>query len=238
MMKKIMIALLLAGSFSACDVLQEVAGEAGKTLSPPTESEIVQGLKEALKVGTGDAVSFLNKEGGYLNTKFKIPFPPEVQKVADKARQLGLGSQVDEFVTRMNRGAEDAAAEAKPIFVNAITSMTLTDGKNILFGQSNAATMYFKGKTTDGLYNAFSPKIKASLDKFQATKYWSDLTTTYNRIPGVQKVETDLVKYTTNKALDGLFIKLAEEEAEIRNNVAARVSPILVKVFGYADSQR
>lgn len=229
-----LFALLL---FVRCDVLQEAANEAMKT-APPSESEIIQGLREALNVGTGDAVSFLNREGGYLNTKFKIPFPPEAQKVADRARQLGLGKQVDEFVTRMNRGAEDAAAEAKPIFVNAITSMTLTDGRDILFGANNAATQYFRGKTWSGLFNAFGPKIKTSLDKFEATKYWSDITTTYNKLPGVQRVETDLVKYATDKALDGLFIKLAEEEAQIRTDINARVSPILVKVFGYADSQR
>jgi hypothetical protein len=236
-MKKTLIALLLLQSavFSSCDVLQQ----AGQIALPPTELEMTDGLKEALQVGTGRAADFLNQQGGYLNNeRFKIPFPPDAIKVANKLRELGFGDQVDKFIERMNRGAEDAAAQAKPIFIDAVKSMTLTDAKNILLGADNAATMYFKGKTSGALYTAFAPKIKASLDKFEATKYWTQLTTTYNKIPLVKPVETDLVKYATNKALDGLFLKLSEEEKDIRTNFSARSTALLQKVFGWAASQK
>jgi hypothetical protein len=236
-MKKILIALIALNCIilNGCDVLQQ----ASKIALPPTDAEMTQGLRQALEVGTGRAADFLHQQGGYLNNeRFKIPFPPDAIKVANKLREMGFGDQVDKFIERMNRGAEDAAAEAKPIFVNAITSMTLTDARNILLGEDNAATMYFKSKTSDALYTAFSPKIKASLDKFEATKYWTDITTTYNKIPFVKPVETDLVKYATNKALDGLFIKLSEEEKDIRNNLSARSTALLQKVFGWAAQQK
>ncbi|MDQ3073590.1 MAG: DUF4197 domain-containing protein [Bacteroidota bacterium] len=235
-MRKSAFALFISFfTLSACDILEQ----AGQTLSIPTEAEMADGLRQALEVGTGDAVSFLNTEGGYLNyPRFKIPFPPDVQRVAQKARDLGFGDKVDEFIERMNRGAEDAAAEAKPIFVNAVKAMTIADAKGILLGEDNSATLYFKGKTSQQLYSAFSPKIKLSLDKFEATKYWTDITTLYNKVPGVQKVNTDLVAYATNKALDGLFLKLSEEEKEIRDNVSARTTPLLQKVFGWAATQQ
>lgn len=244
-MKKILLGLILINTFifSSCDTLnqvgREVAKQAEDILAEPTTAEMTSALKEALQVGTNDATTFLNKPGGYLNNeRFKIPFPPDAVKVATKLRELGFGSQVDKFIETMNRGAEDAAKEAAPIFVNSIQQMTLTDARSILLGADNSATMYFKGKTSDALYTAFSPKIKTSLDKYEATKYWSQLTSTYNKIPGVTKVETDLVRYATNKALDGLFLKLSEEEKEIRDNISARVSPQLKKVFGWAEQQK
>lgn len=238
MVKKriLLLFVLISSTFAACDVIQK---QAGSILTPPTESEMVSGLKQALEVGTGDAASFLNKPGGYLdNARFKIPFPPDAMRAAEKARELGLGKQVDEFIERMNRGAEDAAAEAKPIFVNAVKEMSIVDAKNILLGADNSATLYFQGKTRDALFTAFSPKLKASLDKYEVTKYWSTITSTYNKIPLVKPVETDLVKYATNKALDGLFLKLAEEEKEIRDNVSARTTSLLQKVFGWAETQK
>jgi len=203
----------------------------------PSEEEMVSGLKEALQVGSTNAANILHQPGGYLNNPIlKIPFPPEEQKVADKLRAIGLGSQVDKFIESMNRGAEDAAIKAAPIFGNAITTMNLNDAKNILLGADNSATMYFKGKTSGALATAFSPVIKTSLDKVNATKYWTQITTTYNRLPFVKHVETDLVKYTTDKALDGLFIKVAEEEKTIRKNLGAgsNTSETLKKVFTWA----
>jgi hypothetical protein len=244
-MKKILLGFTLISTiiFSSCDTMnqigKEVVKQAGDVLAEPSAAEMTSGLKEALQVGTNNAASYLNKPGGYLNNeRFKIPFPPDAIKVANKLRDLGFGSQVDKFIETMNRGAEDAAKEAAPIFVNSIKQMTVTDARNILLGADNSATMYFKGKTSDALYTAFSPKLKASLDKFEATKYWSQLTSTYNKIPGVKPVETDLVRYATNKALDGLFLKLADEEKDIRTNLSARVSAQLKKVFGWAEQQK
>jgi hypothetical protein len=205
----------------------------------PTEDSMAAALKEALSVGTGKAVSFLNQPGGYLNNaQFKIPFPPEAEKVETKMRQIGMGSQVDKFVTTMNQAAENAAAEAKPIFVNAVQQMTLTDAKNILLGADNSATVYFKDKTYSGLTSAFSPKIKTALDATSATKYWSEIITKYNKIPMVKKMNPDLVSYTTGKALDGLFLKLSQEEKDIRSSTAARPTELLKNVFGWADKMK
>lgn len=202
----------------------------------PTDEAMGAALKDALNVGTDKAVGFLNQPGGYLNNaRFKIPFPQEATNVADKLRQMGQGERVDKFIETMNHGAENAAIEAKPIFVGAVKAMTITDAKNILTGADNAATQYFQGKTRNDLFQTFAPKIKAALDATSATKYWSELTTAYNRIPFTKKVETDLVKYTTGKALDGLFLKLSEEEKEIRANVSSRPTEILKEVFGWAD---
>ena len=248
MKKKFAFFLLIASvattcfTFSGCESLSDVASRIPKELPggiSPSEGEMSSALKQALEIGTGKASEFLNQPGGYLNNaRFKIPFPPDAARAADRLRQMGLGNLVDNFIERMNRGAEDAAAKAKPIFLDAIRSMTLTDVRNIVLGSDNAATQYFQNKTTSPLYQAFSPVINSSLQKFEVTKYWTDITTTYNRIPGVTKVETDLVRYATNKALDGLFLKVADEEKEIRTAISARTTDVLKKVFGWADMQK
>lgn len=216
----------------SCDTLKSIENSIN-TSAPLSENEIVAGLKQALEVGTGNAVGILNKTDGYFaDALVKIAFPSEAQRAADKLRQLGMGKLVDDFVLTLNRSAEKAAAEAKPIFVDAVKQMTFADARNILQGPDNAATEYFKGKTTPALTAKFSPVISNALNSCNATKYWTDITSTYNKIPLVTKVETDLVKYTTGKALDGLFLKLAGEEKKIRTNPAARVTELLQKVFG------
>src|SRR6185437_14058650 len=166
----------------------------------PSEADMTNALREALQVGATNAANALHKNGGYLNDPIiKIPFPPDAIEVANKLRQVGLGSQVDKFIETLNHGAEDAAIKAAPIFIDAIKAMTLTDAKNILLGPDNSATMYFKNKTSTALYEVFAPVIKTSLDKMGATKNWTQITTKYNRIPFVRPVQTDLVKYATNK---------------------------------------
>ena len=220
-------------SWTSCDTLQQVANGVGSTSGVLSESDIIAGLKQALEVGTGNASTMLNKTDGYFKDPLvKILFPADAQRAADKLRQLGMGQLVDDFTLNMNRAAESAAKEAAPIFVDAIKSMTFADARNILNGPDNAATEFFKGRTTDALTAKFNPVISSALDSHNVTKYWSDITTTYNKIPLVQKVETDLVKYTTGKALSGLFLKLEGEEKNIRNNPAARVTDLLQKVFG------
>ena len=223
--------------FISCDQLQQIAtdvqNEVGSVSSEPTLSEIINGLKEALQVGTGNTVEALNQKGGYLNNpKLRIPFPPDAQRAADKLRDLGMGKLVDDFENSLNTAAENAASEAKPIFVNAIKSMTFEDAKKILNGPDNAATEYFENRTRQSLYSSFAPKVENSLNNVNVTKHWEQITTTYNKIPLVEKVETDLTKYATDKALDGLFVKLEEEEQKIRENPAARVTDLLKKVFG------
>jgi hypothetical protein len=225
--------------FTICFMLLAGVITAKALLFPPTNDAMADALKEALSTGTSKAVSFLNQPGGYLNNaRFKIPFPPEEQKVATKLRQMGMGDKVDQFETTMNHAAENAAIEAKPIFINAVQQMTITDAKNILLGADNSATTYFQGKTSGALTQAFSPKIKAALDATSATKYWSEITTSYNKIPFVKKVNTDLVAYTTGKALDGLFLKLSDEEKDIRSNMNARPTKLLQDVFGWAQGMK
>ncbi|CAH0995032.1 hypothetical protein EMA8858_01152 [Emticicia aquatica] len=240
-MKKLLSISLLIGVL----VIQSCAGQKinlGKVLGGIVEQaqggalsndDVVMGLKEALKVGINKGADSASKINGfYLNPKIKIPFPPEVQRVETALRKIGLGSEVDKFVVSLNRGAEEAAKEAKPIFVNAILSMSFSDAWGILRGDKNAATLFLKRTTSAALIQAFMPYIEKSLQKTQATKYYSDLATTYNSLPFTQKVNPDLKGYATQKAIDGLFILIEEEEARIRENPLARTSEILKRVFG------
>ncbi|GAL86467.1 hypothetical protein CHU_2642 [Sporocytophaga myxococcoides] len=205
----------------------------GSTTKSLSETEIIDGLKEALTLGSANASQSLNKlDGFYKNPKVKIPFPEDCQRVATELRKLGYGKQVDEFEVTLNRAAEDASKEAATIFANSIKQMTVTDAKNILTGPDTAATGYLRKTTSSSLYNAFAPHITTALDKTTATKKWEEITTLYNKLPLVKKVDTDLTRYTTNKALNGLFVLVADEETKIRKDPAARVSDILKKVFG------
>ncbi len=242
-MKRIRIFLfsLTLFTLTGCDqllmILEQAAGEVDTT---PTQAEIIQGLKQALAEGTTRAVTTLSQDGGFTNdpTVF-IPFPPEAQFAADKLRDLGFNNLVDNFVARLNEGAEKGAKEAAPIFRSAITSMTIADARDILLGQNpRAATDYFETNTRTQLYQAFAPRIEEVLEQVNAAQIWENLTTTYNQIPLVRrKVETDIVKYATDKALDGLFLKLSIEEQKIRQDPVARTTELLKKVFGYAASQ-
>lgn len=198
-----------------------------------TNDEIIQGLKEALQVGISNGSSQASAVDGYFkNNLIKLAFPPDVQRVETKLRQIGLGSEVDKFVLSLNRAAEDAAKKSKPIFVKAITSMTIQDALGILKGDSTAATKYLQRTTNQELYNQFFPVVDSTLQLNNATKYYADLVNTYNKIPLVQKVNPDLKQYATQKAIDGLFVLIAQEERKIRKDPVARVNDILKKVFG------
>ena len=198
-----------------------------------TNDEIIQGLKEALQVGISNGSSQASAMDGYFkNNLIKLAFPPDVQRVETKLRQIGLGSEVDKFVLSLNRAAEDAAKKSKPIFVKAITSMTIQDALGILKGDSTAATKYLQRTTNQELYNQFFPVVDSTLQLNNATKYYADLVNTYNKIPLVQKVNPDLKQYATQKAIDGLFVLIAQEERKIRKDPVARVNDILKKVFG------
>jgi hypothetical protein len=238
--KNLSIGVLLTGvlMLPACssaqitDLLKQVS-------SNPSTAEISSGIKEALEKGTGISAGRLSFENGYLgNLDVKILFPEEAKNVESTLRSLGLGSMCDQVITSLNRAAEDAAIAAKPIFTDAIKQMSFQDVQQVLLGEKNAATMYFKGSTTSSLTDKFAPIIDTSLKKVDATKYWSDVMTRYNKVPFVKKVDTDLTAYVTQKAIDGLFIEIAKEELKIRENIAARTSQLLQKVFGYAERQK
>jgi hypothetical protein len=230
--------LFLAFIFGACTSAQinQTLGDVNKTLGGPaplTTAEVASGLKEALIKGISTGSDLVSQLDGYFkNPEIKIPFPPEVKKVEDKLRQLGLGGEVDKFVVTLNRGAEDAAREAKPIFIEAIRAMTIEDAWSILRGDQDAATQYLKRTTSGLLKEKFKPVIQNSLNKVNATKYYGQIVTRYNQIPFVQKVNPDLDDYATDKAIEGLFVMIAKEEKNIRQNPVARTTEILKRVFG------
>lgn len=203
-------------------------------LSGLTNAEIVTGLKEALNVGSKNAGNKLSAVNGFFgNTLIKILLPPEAQKVENALRSVGMGSVVDKAILSMNRAAEDAAKKAAPIFINAIAGITIQDGLSILTGGQNAATEFLKARTTASLTQAFRPVIQNSLQKVNATALWNTVFSTYNKLPTtVNKINPDLTSYVTDRALNGLFVTIADEERQIRTNPAARVSSILQKVFG------
>ena len=194
--------------------------------------EVAQGLKEALNNGVSKGADLVSQTDGYFkNVEIKLPFPPEVKHVEERLRQMGMGAEVDKFVLSLNRAAEDAAKEAKPIFIGAIKQMTISDAWSILKGQPDAATQYLIKTTSVPLKGKFKPVIQSSLNKVNATKYYSDLVNTYNKIPLVKKVNPNLDDYATDKAADGLFVMIAKEEKNIRENPAARTTDLLKKVF-------
>lgn len=199
-----------------------------------SNTEIVSGLREALKIGTQNASKKLNIANGFFgNQLIKIMLPQEVRNMEATLRQFGFGKQCDRLILSLNRAAEDAAGKAVPIFVNAITGMNIQDGLNILRGGNNAATEFLKVTTTGALTQAFRPVIQGSLAKVGASTYWKEIFTLYNRLPITRKkVNTDLTGYVTERALAGLFTTVAQEEANIRQNPAAQVTNLLQKVFG------
>jgi hypothetical protein len=223
---------------SACTSTQlnQTLGEVNKALGteqPLTTSEVTAGLKEALINGISKGSDLVSQVDGYFkNPEIKIPFPPDVQKVETRLRQIGLGDQVDKFILTLNRGAEDAAKEAKPIFISAIKSMTIEDAWGILKGEDDAATQYLKRTTSGQLKEKFKPVIQNSLNKVNATKYYGDIVSTYNKIPLVEKVNPELDDYATDKAIEGLFLMIAKEEKNIREDPVARTTDLLKKVFG------
>ena len=198
-----------------------------------SEEEIGAGLKEALTQGVSKGVAQLSQADGYFkDPEIKIPMPDEAEKVEDKLRALGQGEKVDEAILSMNRAAEDAASEAKDLFVEAIKAMTITDATNILKGNDDAATHYLKKSTSNQLTEKFQPIIKVSLDKVGATKHWETVFSTYNKLPFVDDVNPNLEEYVTEKAITGLFIQVAKEELLVRKDPAARATDLLKKVFG------
>ncbi|MBC8153282.1 MAG: DUF4197 domain-containing protein [Bacteroidetes bacterium] len=197
-----------------------------------SSSDIAAGLKEALRVGIDKGASQASATDGYFkNSLIKILFPPEAQKVEAQLRRLGFGKQVDQFELSLNRSAEDAAKKAKPVFVKAITQMTIPDAINILRGDSTSATQYLRKTSGQQLVTEFTPIIDSTLRKNNATKYYADLVGIYNKIPLVQKANPDLTQYATNKAVDGLFVLIAQQERAIRENPQARITDLLRKVF-------
>jgi hypothetical protein len=184
-----------------------------------TNDQVIQGLKDALNIAAQKSSDNLSITDGYFkNLAIKILMPPDVKMVEDKLRSIGLGAEVDRAIVSMNRAAEEAAKDAAPIFIGAIKSMSVNDAVGIVTGPNNAATKYLESTTSAQLTTKFKPVIKSALDKVDATKYWSEVFSTYNKLPFVTPVNSDLTAYVTDKALDGLFYTMAQEEAQIRKD--------------------
>lgn len=230
MFKRLLVLFSIPFLLSSCEVLSQLPTYGNGV----TEQEAGMGIKDALGQGLGRAVTNLNITDGFFGSQFyKILLPPEVQKVENTLRSIGMGRTVDKAILQINRGAEDAVGFASPIFINAIKQMSIMDAINIIRGPKDGATNYFKEKTSAALIEAFSPVVKNSLDKVEATKYYGDIVNRYNSIPTVRnKINPDLTSYVVGKTVDALFDQIAKEELEIRENPVKRTTEILKKVFG------
>ncbi|MFC3196021.1 DUF4197 domain-containing protein [Parapedobacter deserti] len=204
-------------------------------LSGLSTTEVSGALKEALSIGVREGIQKLGAEDGYFrNELVKILLPEELRKVDATLRRVGLGKLADQGLLLLNRAAEDAVQEGAPIFANAITSMTFDDAKNILLGDSVAATSYLMGKTSEQLFAAFKPKVEGSLGKVGADRVWGQLISQYNGLTR-QSIETDLNAYVTHETINGVFKMVAEKESDIRDNSLFRTTSLLKKVFGAVD---
>ncbi len=229
-MKKVVLSII-----SACFLLiTNFQVHAQFKLSNLTDKEAGQGIKEALEQGLVKAVLQLNKEDGfYKDALYRILLPPEAQKIEKTLRNAGMGKTVDKAILQINRAAEDAAGTAKPIFLEALKYMTLTDAVGLLKNSDTSATHFFRTKTDQKLFEAFLPVIKASLDKTDATKYYADMVNSYNKIPTTfKKLNPDLPGFVTQKATLAMFDMVSKEETNIRHNFTARSTDLLKKVFG------
>jgi len=235
MLKRTFFLSLIIFAFTGCSELQTILDSA----AGPTNEEVASGLKEALNMGVSTGTDALSARDGYFKSAYKILLPAEARKVTDKLRVIpGFSDLENVIIEKINRGAEDAATKAKPIFINAIKSMTISDVMNVLLGPDDAATQYLKKATYNSLYGEFHPVIINSLNKFNAINLWSDAVNTYNKLPLVSRVNPDLDKYVTDQALDGLFKMVAQEEKEIRREPVKRITELLRKVFAKQDGNR
>ena len=243
-MKNLTVYCILLGLIS-CDTLQQVANTAGVSLNTENTSpvlsnqEVISGLKEALTMGAKKGAQQASAVGGFLkNDIIRLPFPPDAKKVRDKAMQWGLDKKVEKFEATLNQAAEEACKTAAPIFVNAITNMSVNDGFAILKGNENAATTYLKDNTSNALYQAFLPEVKKAIETVKLTAYWEPLSKKYNQstlLTGNDPVNTDLNDYVTKRAMEGLFHLVELKEREIRKDPLSRTTDLLKKVFSTLD---
>lgn len=245
-MKRLIILLIFPVLLTGCAELQQILGTvmAGQ---PLTTAEIIAGLKQALTIGADSSLSRISKTDGYYrDAAIRILLPPEAQVITDNLSRIPGGDKLlEDVIIRINRAAEDAAKEALPIFASAVSGMTINDGLSILRGPDTAATEYLRTNTYNQLYALYQPKIKQSTDKklignISTSESWNKLTSEWNKVAqslvgqlaGFKPVNVELDSYLTGKALDGLFLKVGEEEKKIRTDPVARVTELLRKVFG------
>jgi hypothetical protein len=200
------------------------------------DSEVGSGLKQALEFGVDEAVQKLSADKGYLESPYKILVPEEAKYIISKVKMVpGFQDVEKQLIEKMNKAAELAAKKATPIFVDAITSLTIKDAMNILLGEKDAATRYLERETRTNLYTAFLPVIQSALDEVNARAYWKTVITAYNNIPFVKKANPALDDHVNQKALDGLFSLIQVKEAKIRGDQSQRTTDLLKKVFAKQD---
>ncbi|MBA2613171.1 MAG: DUF4197 domain-containing protein [Bacteroidetes bacterium] len=213
---------------------KEKVHNATATTPTLTNEEVIKGLKEALTVGTNNSSGLASKmDGFYKNPRIFIPWPEEAQDMKVKLTKMGMSKKIAEFETSLNRAAEEAALKAAPVFIDAVTNMSVQDGFAILKGVDTAATNYLRKTTYSPLKDKFLPVVKEAVAKVKVTSYWQPLATAYNKLPGVKKQNPNLDEYVTNKAINGLMLLIADEEIKIRKDPMARVTDLLKKVFGF-----
>lgn len=218
---------------SGTDILTAATTGTNSSSSALSSADVIKGLKEALTVGANNSISLTSKLDGFnKNPLIFIPWPSEAIVMKERLSQLGFQNQITDFETSLNRAAEEATKNAVPVFVNAITNMSISDGFAILNGNDTAATHYLREKTYTGLKERFAPTVTDAINKVKVTSYWSPLITTYNKIPGIKPQNPNLNEYVTDKAINGLMTLIAQEETKIRKDPMARVTDILKKVFG------
>ena len=230
----ILIFCLPFGAVAQINLLKAASVQAKQLLNTPdlSKEEVAKGLREALVLGAEKAIQKASaKDGFYTNKAIKIPFPAEAEKMKTTLQKAGMQSQITAFEKSVNSAAELAAKEVFVIFVDAVTTMTIKDAFTILKGKNNAATSYLKKQTNAQLYAKIKPIASKAIQQVEVTKYWTPLMKSYNKIPFTKGVNPDLENYVTQKTIDGLFVLIANQEQEIRNNPAARTSALLKKVF-------
>ena len=235
-MKFILVLTLMMSTsicFSQINLIKKASKKAESIIKKDvklSESEIIDGLTEALKRGCSFSVNVSSAEGGFNNNKLiKIPFPDEYVK--NKLSKIGFSDHIKQFEKSMNRSAEIASEKALPVLEQAVSKMSINDALTILNGDDNAATFYLKNNTHEFLYSEFKPMIVLAMEKVDIAKKWNPLIKKYNAIPFTKKLNPDLEDYITKKTIDGLFILIAEQEKEIRTNPEARVTDLLIKIF-------
>jgi hypothetical protein len=237
MKKLIVLSLVVASFYTQAQTIKGLKDKVKATTAASkgglTNEEVIKGLKEALTVGTNNSASLASKlDGYYKNPKIFIPWPSEARDMKTKLTQMGFSQKIQEFEMSLNRAAEEAALKAAPIFVNAVTGMSVQDGFAILKGADTAATNYLRKSTYASLKEQFTPVVKEAIEKVKVTSYWLPLANAYNKLPLVKKQNPNLDEYVTDKAINGLMTLIADEEIKIRKDPAARVSELLKKVFG------
>lgn len=234
----ILLAVFSLTTFNSCEAQFKLPtiGDVLGDKEALTETDVINGLKEALSVGTNKSTDLASKvDGYYKNPAIFIPFPPEAEEMEKRLRAIGFDKPVDDFIMTLNRAAEEAAKEAAPIFLDAVKGMSIQDAWGILKGGDYAATDYLQDKTTAALTQKFQPVVSDAIETVHLTSFWEPLVDKYNKIPFVKKVNPDLEAYTTELAIQGLFHLISIEEEKIRKNPGARVTDLLKRVFAEQD---